>query len=286
MNIGNLVGNKYDYKSTTFHRHLNDDPLNGILASGYIPKNTKSGSHFDYMAKTYHGLLIISGSGTYKDDTCEIPVSTGDFIQRLPNVKHTTTIADDNYAELYVILGKSLYDDLLPLNVINNNSPVLHPGIDYETIQALLHLQDQLGYVDHLELPLLVPQLISYLARITYLSKNNQHTTIEKNILSIATSYIHENIIHRITVEDVAAHVNMGYEKFRKLFTTHYNISPGNYIIHVRINKSQRLLSQSGLSIKEIAYQLGYVDSYTFSKQFKKITGRTPSDFQNIFSNI
>lgn len=283
MNISNLVGDKYKYKSTTYHRHLNDDPKNGILASGYIRKDRQNGSHLDYMTKSYHGLLIISGTGEYIDKDIHIDIKPGDFIQRLPGKNHSTIVKSDDYAEIYVIIGKNLFKDLCHLNVLTQLQPVLHPGIDFETIQNVLHLQDQLSFIDRPELSLLVPQFISYLARINYLSRTNSQSTADKDILAIATTYIQTNIHTRLTVEDVAAHVSMGYEKFRKLFTAHYNISPGNYIIHQRINKSQRMLSHNELSIKEIAYQLGYVDAYTFSKQFKKITGRTPSDFQNIF---
>jgi AraC-like DNA-binding protein len=283
MNIAHIVSNKYNYKSATFHRHLNSDPENGILASGYIRKNTSVGSNIDHLTKSYHGLLVLSGTAVYKDAHHEISVKKGDFIQRIPGVTHSTIILDDHFAELYVILGHDLYKDLLAMHVLTNTSPVLHPGIDYETVQSILHIQDQLSFVDRLELPLLVPQIINYLARITYLSKANQQSSAEKDILSVSTSYIEENLGQRITVEDVANFVNMGYEKFRKLFTLHYNISPGNYIIHRRIEASQRLLSQTDISIKEVAFQLGYIDTYTFSKQFKKITGRTPSDFRNMY---
>jgi len=283
MDIANLIGDRYKSKPTTYHRRLNNDPINGTLASGYIPKDRSHGSHYDYLTDSYHGLLIVSGTGTYSDSTTSLSVQPGDFIQRLPGRTHTTLITSDDYAEIYIILGKNLFHDLCELNVCQKHSPVLHPGIDFETIQSILHIQDQLSFLDNPELSLLVPQFISYLTRITYLSKTNNQSSSEKDILDLATKYIQQNIHTRLTVEEVANHVNLGYEKFRKLFASHYNMSPGNYIIHQRINKSQGMLSQRDYSIKEIAYQLGYVDTYTFSKQFKKITGRTPSDFQNIF---
>lgn len=262
---------------------LNNDPSEGTLASGFVVKNSRNSSHINFQTATYHGVLILSGHGIYKDATCELPIKSGDFIQRFPGNMHSTIITDDQWAEVYVIIGKSMFKNLAALNVMSDTTPVLHPGIDFETIQSFLNFHDQLSFVDHCELPLLVPQLISYLARINYLDKTNQPNTEEKNVLTLATKYIHENINKRITVHDIAIHVDMGYEKFRKLFTEHYNISPGNYIINNRIFNSQKLLTNSELSIKEVAYQLGYVDAYTFSKQFKKITGRSPSDFQQLY---
>jgi len=283
MNIVQLITHKFNNKSTSNHRMLNSDPSEGVLASGFIVKNTKNCSNLNMQTKSYHGVLILSGHGIYKDANYETPIKPGDFIQRFPGNPHSTIITDDDWAEIYVMIGKSMFKDLAVLNVMSEGQPVLHPGIDFETVQTFLNFHDQLGFVDHLELPLLVPQLINYLARINYLDKTNQPNTEEKNMLTLATKYIHENINTRITVHDVATHVDMGYEKFRKLFTQHYNISPGNYIIDNRIFNSQKLLTNSELSIKEVAYKLGYVDAYTFSKQFKKITGRSPSDFQQLY---
>lgn len=282
MNIHQLISNKFHNKNLSAHRMLSDQPEDGILASGYIQKTTKTGSTIDMITNSYHGVLILSGTAIYSDTNHEIQLKEGDYIQRFPGNCHTTITTSDDYSELYIILGKSLFDDLVKINVLNNTTPVLHPGIDFETLNSILHFQDQLGFVDRLELPLLVSPLIGILARITYLSNHNKRTTKEMDVITMATTYIDHNIHKRITGEDVAKELNIGYEKFRKLFTSHYHISLGNYIIHRRINRSQQLLSE-GRSITEVALELGYTDHYTFSKQFKKITGRTPSDFRRIF---
>ncbi len=283
MNIAQVIGNKFNWKNTSQHRMLNARPHEGILGSGYVRKTRKSGSVFQLSTQEYHGVLIIDGQGYYDDAQGKIPVKAGDFIQRFPGNTHSTVSENDRWAELYVVIGNSLYQNLLQLGVLSNTSPVIHPGIDFETIQSFLSFHEQLGYSDHLELPLVIPKIINYLARLTYLDRVSQHSSDEKNVLSVATEYIHANIEQRISVEDVALEVNIGYEKFRKLFTKHYNLSPGNYIIQHRIYLAQHLLSNSELSIKEVSIKLGYVDTYTFSKQFKKITGRSPSDFKNQF---
>jgi len=54
-------------------------------------------------------------------------------------------------------------------------------------------------------------------------------------------------------------------------------------MIRHRIKRAQNILSSGEHSIKEIAIQLGYVDTFTFSKQFKKVTGRTPSEFKELY---
>jgi len=243
MNVQQLVNWKYKEKSCSYHRHLTENPVEGIIASGYLRKYSGASDNIDLKTKSYHGILVLSGTCQYIDDEYDISLKSGDYFQRIPDRTHSTLITSEDYSEMYVILGKQLYEQLANINVTDSHHPVLHPGIDFETIQQLIHLQDQLSFIDHSELPLLVPQFISYLTRITYLSRNKQWTSSEKEILTIAANYINEHLADRISGEDVANHVNLGYEKFRKMFTNQYHISPGNYIIHKRINKSQQLLS-------------------------------------------
>jgi len=47
-----------------------------------------------------------------------------------------------------------------------------------------------------------------------------------------------------------------------------------------RILEAKRLIKFSGLSIKEIAFELGYEEHSYFTKVFKKITGCTPTEFK------
>ncbi len=283
MNVQQLLHCKYKGKSSSFHRHLTDDPAEGILASGFIKKKPGNPDRIDLVTDSYHGILILSGTAIYKDSKHNIKLRAGDFFQRFPGRAHTSIITSENYSEIYIVMGKGLYEQLAKINVLDSRHPVLHPGIDFESIQNLIHIQDQLSFTDRSELPLLVPQFIQYLTRITYLSRNDQWTTSEKETLAIAVQFIQDHLTERITGEDVASYVNLGYEKFRKLFARQYHISPGNYIIHKRINYSQQLLSDGNHTIKEVAFELGYLDAASFSKQFKKITGRSPSDFQRLF---
>ncbi len=58
----------------------------------------------------------------------------------------------------------------------------------------------------------------------------------------------------------------------------------GDLIKERTILEAKRLLSSTDLSIKEIAYQLGFNDNGYFSKVFKKYTGKTPGDFKESYN--
>jgi AraC-like DNA-binding protein len=281
MNIAEIVHKSFPNNSS-HHRMLSDDH-SGIIFSGYVRKNSFSGSHFDYTPNEYHGLFVLSGEGIYKDNSKSIPIKPGDFVQRIPNKTHSTIVTTNDWSELYLSIGSNVFNSLAEIFVFSPDKPVLTPGQDFELIQQMIDFHYSLGKATRIELPLIMNEAIAIISKATYLDRINRTTTTEMNILAMSIKYIEENITKRISVEDVANYVNMGYEKFRKLFTKQYRISPGNYILNRRINTAQKMLFSSNLSIKEISVELGYTDSYTFSKQFKKITGHTPSEFRRFY---
>ena len=57
-------------------------------------------------------------------------------------------------------------------------------------------------------------------------------------------------------------------------------ISPHNYVIQKRMDIAKTYLIDKNKSIKEIAVDLGFADTYAFSKQFRKCVGLSPSEFR------
>ena len=66
-----------------------------------------------------------------------------------------------------------------------------------------------------------------------------------------------------------------------RLFKKYRGITPGEFIIRTRIDHARLLLKIPGMSIKQVAADLGYPDAYTFSKQFKACAGIPPGAFRS-----
>lgn len=70
---------------------------------------------------------------------------------------------------------------------------------------------------------------------------------------------------------------------FRKLFKKEFNISPKKYVIDTRIRHAESLINSGLYTLKEIAALCGYTDYKYFSVEFKKITGKSPSEYTYSF---
>jgi len=73
--------------------------------------------------------------------------------------------------------------------------------------------------------------------------------------------------------------IGHSYSSLSKLFSEIEGTTIEKYVILQKIEKAKELIFYAELSISEIAYQLNYSSSQHFSRQFKSITGLTPSEF-------
>ena len=78
---------------------------------------------------------------------------------------------------------------------------------------------------------------------------------------------------------------NHDYSALSKLFSEVQGITIEQYIITQKIEKVKELLVYDELSLKEIALQLNYSSVSHLSKQFKKVTGLTPTHFKQVKEN-
>ena len=60
-----------------------------------------------------------------------------------------------------------------------------------------------------------------------------------------------------------------------------YGTVPSEVISRVRIQAATELLEKTELTISEIAYRIGFNDPKYFSRVYKKITGKSPSEIRN-----
>ncbi len=67
---------------------------------------------------------------------------------------------------------------------------------------------------------------------------------------------------------------------FRKLFKECYGISPGQYLLKIKIDKAKQMLKTGTLTVTEISSKCGYSNVYHFCEIFKKKTGMTPTEYR------
>jgi AraC-like DNA-binding protein len=92
--------------------------------------------------------------------------------------------------------------------------------------------------------------------------------------------FIQAHYTERITLDDIAASGMMCRSKCCRLFKQILRQTIFEYLLHYRIRKSTKLLTDTGMSITEVAGRCGFSSASYYTETFNKITGMTPRDYR------
>lgn len=100
-------------------------------------------------------------------------------------------------------------------------------------------------------------------------------------IINDAKHYIEQNFDSEdISLNSVAAHVNISPSHFSSIFSQEEGRTFIEYLTALRMNKAKELLMCSSLKSSEIGYSVGYKDPHYFSYLFKKTQNCTPKEYR------
>ncbi|MBB2182526.1 helix-turn-helix transcriptional regulator [Lachnospiraceae bacterium MD1] len=99
-----------------------------------------------------------------------------------------------------------------------------------------------------------------------------------------AEHYIEQHYSEPITVKRLAEIGNISVSGFNRIFKKETKLSPIEYLIQVRLEKSKKLLIRKEIPITEIALRCGFSSSSHYSSCFHKRYNVTPSEYRNSYS--
>jgi AraC-like DNA-binding protein len=102
------------------------------------------------------------------------------------------------------------------------------------------------------------------------------------NFSQIARSLrrIHSDYHQHLDVASLAREASMSVSTFHAYFKGVTSKSPLHYVQTIRLHKAQALIA-GGIAVAEAAHQVGYESASQFSREFKRLFGRTPKEINS-----
>ncbi len=104
-----------------------------------------------------------------------------------------------------------------------------------------------------------------------------------KQSMAKARVYIQSRFTEGITLEEVAAFVNLSPNYFSNLFKEEYGETFIDFLTKSRMYMAKELIEENSYSLKEISFMIGYKDPNYFSRVFKKYFHSSPRQFKDNF---
>jgi AraC-like DNA-binding protein len=102
----------------------------------------------------------------------------------------------------------------------------------------------------------------------------------ERGLVKRVREYLDGNCTDNISLERLAALVNVSPFHLNRVFRNEVGIPPHAYQTQVRVHRSKSLLAR-GVSIEQTALEVGFFDQSHFTKHFKRMMGFTPGVYQD-----
>ncbi|MGN0360617.1 MAG: helix-turn-helix domain-containing protein [Hominisplanchenecus sp.] len=91
--------------------------------------------------------------------------------------------------------------------------------------------------------------------------------------------YLEAHLYEHISIESICRENLIGRSQLQKIFRERTNSGVINYFSKMKIDAAKQMIRESNLNFSQIAEKLGYTSVHYFSRQFKKVTGMSPSEY-------
>jgi AraC family transcriptional regulator, transcriptional activator of pobA len=238
---------------------------------------------------SYFIVLIESGTISYNLDLKEIVLSDGHLLFAMPNQVFTPPAKTAGLKYFKVLFDEhtlALLPQQFPF-LVNpfNSQTIAFDNATRQRVRKVFEILNQILHID--EHPTDAEIILAYLnSLLTDLNsayfKNRAPTNILNNNLSKFVEFklmVETHLTEQPSVNAIAEKLALTTNTLYRIVKEYSGVSPKDFFTNRLMIEAQRKIQYSRLSVKELAYELGFNDPDYFSRFFKKCTGKSVSEF-------
>lgn len=279
---------------------INDENGHAVFKIFHSSVNAGKRIYREHHHTAFEISVFMSGSGTYSVNSKNYSFMAGDvFVFSSDEVHCITEVAEGEKFDLVNIQFEPRYiwcddaglNDMGLLKIFfdrnknfQNRLERSNPAVK-KIIRLIREIENEFKSKDEqyrLAVRInLISILITLIRGFDYVNKGDEYTKKDGHIayLREAMNYINSNLASDITLDILAKKAHMSRSRFSTYFKKYNGISPWDYITIKRIEMAMALIKDKNLTKLEIACKCGFNNTSNFYRAFKKITGKSPSDF-------
>ena len=92
--------------------------------------------------------------------------------------------------------------------------------------------------------------------------------------------FVERNCYKKVCLKDAAEAVALSPKYLSRIFKENLGIGFNEYRLKIKMREAKALLENTELNIDHVAYKLGYQNTESFTRLFKELSGKTPSEYR------
>lgn len=255
------------------------DFLSLLLSIKYTHTKDEKYNYSKQPRPCHNFVFMLEGEGFIEANDETILLKTGDILF-IP--KNTTYVAQWKATPKTVF--HSLHFSFQP-----KNDPLLNKAIPIQLLSNnnFNQLYSLLKDIERYQFSKTTDSFLALSAFFTLCGRLLQHIRLSEihpinTIILPAITYIQKNHKKKLSVEYLARLCNLSPSRFYYLFKQETGDSPIVYKNKITLqNCAQELLYDKSITIKELSFKYGFGSPIYFERLFKKIVGKSPSQYRN-----
>jgi AraC-like DNA-binding protein len=103
-----------------------------------------------------------------------------------------------------------------------------------------------------------------------------------EHVVQHAVTLIRERYGEPLTLDDLAQSVMVSKYHFLRVFSRVTGVTPGRFLTAVRLQEAKRLLLSTDLNVADVAAQVGYSSTGSFTRRFTESVGLSPTQYRKL----
>lgn len=245
-----------------------------------VSHNLSKDAYSMHSHNMYELLYFISGDATHVIEDRKYKLKRGDLVLIKPSKYHFIKIDSDCDYERYDLLFNPKMKDLEGLSFLDDMPEIINLE-EYPMATEIIRKTD--FYCKHFKgddleriLSGLVRELF-YLLCVTPATENTDEPIVTSPTLSLALSYINDNLTTLSGVDEVAKNCFVTESYLFRLFKNELHKTPAKYITSKRLLLAERMILD-GEKPTTVYEKCGFADYTTFYRNYRTFFGHSPSE--------
>ncbi|MDF2725899.1 MAG: AraC family transcriptional regulator [Paenibacillus sp.] len=141
-------------------------------------------------------------------------------------------------------------------------------------------LQERIVLLDVSKLFLHISAALQHRSQSAAASAESEDGSPNRQIVQDLMQYMENAYLHEVKLQMLASRAHMASSYLIRLFKLHTGTTPYQYLQELRMNAAKSYLTNTSMTVKDIAETNGFPSIHYFSRQFKKKYGMSPSQWR------
>ena len=251
-------------------------------------ENSSNVSRQKHKHSFYEAHFVLSGTNGYTLNSDSISLCEGEGLIIPPETAHKVNTLNEELKKLSITFTVS--DDKNLFSKSTLRSP-LYFKLNSEIIAELNGILREADRLDVFSPFVIRNRVFNILCGAVRLGHRSEITEASLELsnsdirIDSAKQYIEDNKNLFLTCDDVARYCHFNTKYLNRIFKAQTGQTLLEYIHEVKQKEAERLLSETELSLPEIAHALGFSNEYYFNSFFKRASTVSPGAYRKMIRN-